>query len=57
MFQSLFKEVLGLIQQKRIESLGNSDDRADQKAERNNDNALGVSGANLELKHMFILCS
>ena len=46
-----------MIQQKKIKPLGNSDDGADQKTERNNDNGLGVSGANLELKHMFILCS
>ena len=45
------------MQQKKIKSLGNSDDRADQKTERNNDDALGISGANLELKHMLILCS
>ena len=45
------------MQQKEIKSLGNNDDRADQKTERNNDNALGISRTNLELKHMFILCS
>ena len=54
-----------MIQQRKIKSLGNNDDRADQKTEQNNDNdndndndnALGIPGANLELKHMFILCS
>ena len=45
------------MQQRKIKSLGNNDDRADQKTEQNNDNALGIPGANLELKHMFILCS
>ena len=37
--------------------LENSDDGADQKMGRNNDNALGVPRANLEVKHMLILCS
>ena len=37
--------------------LGNSDNRADQIAEQNDDNTLGIIRANLELKHMFIICS
>ena len=46
-----------MIQQKKIKSLGNSDDRADQKTGQNDDNTLGIPEANLELKHMFVLCS
>ena len=53
----MFKQVFGLIQQKKIKSLGNNDDNADQKAGRNNDNMLGIPAAHLELKHMLILCS
>ena len=45
------------MQQKNIKSLGNSDDRADQKTWQNDDNTLEIPRANLELKHMFILCS
>ena len=41
---------------KKIKSLGNSYDRVDQKTRRNDDNTLGVPTANLELKHMPILC-
>ena len=52
-----FKDVFGLLQQKKIKSLGNSDNRTDQKTGRNDDNLLGIPRANLELKHMFILCS
>ena len=37
--------------------MGNSDDRADQIAWRNDENTLGILKANLELKHMFIICS
>ena len=44
------------MQQKKIKFLGKSDDRADQKTGRNDDNTLGIPRANLELKHMFILC-
>ena len=33
------------------------DNRADQKTERNDNNMLRIPRANLELKHMFILCS
>ena len=42
---------------KKIKSVGNSDDRADQKMRRNDDNTLGIPGANSELKHTFILRS
>ena len=42
---------------KKSKSLGSSDDRADQIAGRNDDNTLGILRANLELKHMFIMCS
>ena len=52
-----FKQIFGLIQQKKIKSLGNNDDNADQKAGRNDDNMLGIPAAHLELKHMLILCS
>ena len=45
------------MQQNKIKSLGNSDDRTDQKPGRNDDNILGIPRTNLELKHMFILCS
>ena len=38
-------------------SLGNIDDRADQKTERNGDNTLGIPREKLELKPMFILFS
>ena len=37
--------------------MGNSDDRADQKTGRNDDNMLEFPRANLELKQMFIICS
>ena len=43
------------MQQKKITSLGNSDDRADQKTDRNDYNTFGIPRANLKLKHMFIL--
>ena len=46
-----------MIQQKTIESLGNSDDRVDQKTGWNDDNTLGIPEAGLELKHMFTSCS
>ena len=36
---------------RKIKSLGNSDNGADQTTERNNDNALGIPRENLELKH------
>ena len=36
---------------KKIKSLGNSDDGADQITGRNNDNTLGIPRANLQLKH------
>ena len=36
---------------KKIKSLGNSDDGADQITGRNNDNTLGFPRENLELKH------
>ena len=36
---------------KKIKSLGNSDDGADQITGRNNDNTLGIPSVNLELKH------
>ena len=36
---------------KKVKSLGNSDDGADQITGRNNDNTLGIPRANLELKH------
>ena len=42
---------------KKKKSQGNSDDRANQIAGRNNDNSIGILRANLELKHMFIICS
>ena len=42
---------------KKIKSLGNSDDIADQITGRNDDYWPGIPRANLELKHMFILCS
>ena len=45
------------MQKKKVKFLGKSDDRADRKTERNDDNTLGVPRANLELKHRFILCS
>ena len=52
------KKVFVLIQQKKNTSLGNSDYRADQKAVRyDDDNTLEILRANLELKHMFIICS
>ena len=41
-----------MIQQKKIKSLGNNDDRADHKTGQNEDNTLGIPGANLELKHI-----
>ena len=44
------------MQQKKTKSLGNSDDRADQKTGQNDDNTLGIPRANLVLKHRFILC-
>ena len=50
-----FKKVFVLMQKKKI--LGNSDDRADQMAWRNDDNTLGIFKANLKLTHMFIICS
>ena len=42
---------------KKSKSLGNSDDIADQVTERNDDYSLGIRRANLELKHMSIICS
>ena len=42
---------------KKIKSLGNSDDIADQITRRNDDYSLGIPRANLELKHMSIMCS
>ena len=55
---SMISMVFGLIQKKKkIKSLGNSDDRADQKTGRNDDNTLEIPRTNLELKHTFILCS
>ena len=42
---------------KKKKCLGNSDGRAHQIAERNDDNTLEILGANLEMKHMFIICS
>ena len=42
---------------KKIEFLGNSDDIADQITGRNEDCSLGISRANLELKHVPIICS
>ena len=42
---------------KKIKSLGNSDDRGHQITGLNDDNMLGNPRANLELKHMFIICS
>ena len=42
---------------KKIKSLGNSDDIADQITGRNDDYSLGIPRANLELKHMSIICS
>ena len=44
------------MQQQKIESVRNSNDRADQIAGRNNNNMLVIPRANLELKHMFITC-
>ena len=38
-------------------SLGNIDDRADQKTGGNGDNMFGIPRENLELKPMFILYS
>ena len=52
-FHSLSHEYL----QTLAKSLGNSDDRADQKTERNGDNTFGIPRENLELKPMFILYS
>ena len=47
-----------MVQQKtKKKNLGNSDDTADQIAGQNDDNTLGIIRANLELKHMFIICS
>ena len=45
------------MQQKKTKSLGNSDDRADQKTGQNDDTTLGIPSANLELKQMLELCS
>ena len=42
---------------KEIKSMGNSDDIADQITGGNDDNALGIPRANLDLKHIFIICS
>ena len=42
---------------KKIKSLGNSDDIADQITRRNEDYSLGIPRANLEMKHMPIICS
>ena len=54
-----------MLQQKRIKSLRNSDDRADQKKGQNDDNTLGIPRANLQMKdtcsyyvhNMFIIWS
>ena len=42
---------------KKNKSLGNSDGIADQITGGNDDNTIGIPRANLELKHMFIICS
>ena len=42
---------------KKSNSLGNSDDIADQITGRNEDYSLGISRANLVNKHMSITCS
>ena len=42
---------------KMTESLENSDDRPDQTTGGNDNNTLGIPRAQLELKHMFIVCS
>ena len=41
---------------KKIKSLGNSDDIADQIIRRNSDHSLGIPRGNLDLKHIPI-CS
>ena len=42
---------------KKIKSLENSDDIADQITGQNDDYSLGIPRANLGLKHMSIICS
>ena len=42
---------------KKIKSLGNSEDITDQITGRNNNNTLEIPRANLELKHIYIVCS
>ena len=40
---------------KKIESLGNSDNRADQITGENDNNALGILWENFELKHVYYM--
>ena len=42
---------------KNIKSPGNSEDIADQTTGQNDHSSLGIPRANLELKHMSIICS
>ena len=50
----MIQQIKKLISQSINQSLGNSDDRADQIAQRNDLNTLGIFRANLKLKHMFV---
>ena len=43
--------------EKKIKSLGNSDDRVDQITGWNDVNTFEIPGVNLELKQMIIICS
>ena len=51
-----FNENKKIKQQKNIKYQGSNDHRADQKTEQNDGSTLRIPRANLELKHMFVLC-
>ena len=44
-----------MIQQKKIKTPGNGDERAYLKTGRNDDDMFGIPRANLELKHVYIM--